>query len=167
MGRVVSCRECESEVELPDLLKPGKVYRCPDCREPLPLPKSRPPADEEPVRRSKPRVVEDEDERPAKRPKPREEDEGEDERPPRKKKKRKSRPEPEAKPFWNSKQGRILSGLGMLLLGVVAIAAVVIFDSSTPLKGYIAGGVCILFGLGGIVSGVASSDDDSDGGDDN
>ena len=164
MGRIVSCRKCESDVELPDVLKPGKMYRCPDCREPLPLPKSRPPADEEPVRRPKPRV--EEDEKLAKRPKPRvEEDEDEDE-PPRKKKKKKRKPEPEAKPFRNTKQGRILSGLGMLLLGVVGIVAVVIFDATKPLKGYIAGGVCILFGVGGIVSGVASSDDDSDGGDD-
>jgi len=119
MGRIVSCRECESDVELPDVLKPGKMYRCPDCREPLPLPKSRPPADEEPVRRPKPRVEEDEDE----------------DEPPRKKKKKKRKPEPEAKPFRNTKQGRILSGLGMLLLGVVGVVAVVIFDTIPPLKG--------------------------------
>ena len=159
MGRVVSCRECESEVELPDVLKPGKVYRCPDCREPLPLPKSRPPADEEPVRRPKPRVVEDEDERPANRPKPRE-DEDDDEPPPRKKKKRKSRPEPEAKPFWNTKQGRVLSGLLLLGLGVGVLALTIGFDARRPIRGYIGGGLCVLFGLGGILTGIASSDDD-------
>ena len=122
--------------------------------------------EEERPRKRRPRDEEDAEDEPPPKKRPQSRDSEDEDEPPRRKKKRKSRPEPEAKPFWNTKQGRILSGLGMLLLGVAAIAAVVIFDSSKPLKGYIAGGVCILFGLGGIVSGVASSDDDADSGDD-
>lgn len=169
MGRVVSCRECDTEVELPDVLKPGKLYRCPDCREPLPLPtraKSRPAEDEVPGRRPKRREEppEDEDEPPRKKRSKSRDTEDEQDAPPRRKK-RKTRPEPEAKPFWQSKQGKILSGVLLLGLGVVAVSLTVAFDARKPIRGYIGGGLCVLFGLGGIVTGFASSDDDGDGGD--
>lgn len=162
MGRVVSCRECDTEVELPDELKPGKVYRCPDCREPLPLPKaakSRPADDEVPERKRRRDEDEEEDERPRKRPKSRDTEDADDEAPPRRKK-RARREEPESKPFWQSKQGKILSGVLLLGLGVVALGLTIAFDSRRPIRGYVGGGACILFGLIGIISGLASSDDD-------
>lgn len=161
MGRVVMCRECDTEVELPDEPKPGKVYRCPDCREPLPRPKvakSRPTDDELPERRrSRGDEDEEEDDRPRKRRTRDTEDEEGEARPG---KKRGRREQPEPKPFWQSKQGKILSGVLLLGLGVVAVGLTLAFDSRKPVRGYVGGSACILFGLIGIITGLASSDDD-------
>jgi hypothetical protein len=145
----IVCPTCQVELEIPGETPSGKTLRCSECREKFPYsaPKPKPkPLAKKPVQVVE--VIEDDDEPPRKKTS---------------KKKKKKRKKPEPKPFWKTRHGKILNGLGLIGLGVAGIA--IYFLSDTRKMGIvIAGGLCILFGLGAIGTGFAGgeSDDSSD-----
>jgi hypothetical protein len=157
----------------------GKKVRCPACQAILTAPtravgpafevvESEPgPAPHKPARAA----VDDEDERPRRKNRPRDE---EDEEPPPKKRVRKGlargascREEVERKPFWKTRAGLILNGLGLIALGVGGIALYFLADGAKKLGLVIACVLCIGFGIGGIITGVTQSSAGEEDGDDN
>lgn len=147
---VRECPTCQVELEIPVGTTSGKRIRCPECNGSFVLPGVKPKAvAKKPIQVTEV-IEEDEDERPEGKP--------------GKRTKRKN-VRTVSKPFWQTRQGMILNGLGLIGLGAAGIALYFLTDTRKKLGILIAGGLCILFGLGAVGKGLTGGEDDSDGDD--
>ena len=153
MSIAVEC-DCGKEIRVSDDAG-GKKVRCPECHALVRVPVSKVEPDVE--------VLEDEPEQPRPRKAAKtavaedEDDEEPGERKKRAVKKRKRRFEDDAdeptSPFWRTRAGLILNGLGLIGLGLGGIGFYW-FDKRHETGLLIAGILCIGFGIGGVITGL-------------
>jgi hypothetical protein len=156
MSIVVEC-DCGKEIRVADDAG-GKRVRCPECHALVRVPVSKVESDVE--------VLEDEPAKPKATPgKARkaaiavDEEEAEEPRERKKRpvvKKRKRRRDDDdepTSPFWRSRAGLILNGLGLIGLGLGGIGFYW-FDNRHETGLLIAGILCIGFGIGGVITGL-------------
>ena len=164
-GRRVKCPACGGAITVPAPEPEFEVVE----DEPAPAAKAR-KNDPPPVKATKKPVraaaalddEEEEEERPRKKSgrSRLDDDEDEEEERPRKKKKRKSRAGSD-EPFWKTPFGMILNGIGLMILGAAGIA-LYLLDDREKIGLLIAGGLCICFGIGGIVKGMSGGSSDEE-----
>src|SRR5262245_28609258 len=136
----------------------AQLVKCPECRIPVELPGVIKPKERFYCPDCDTRLKVD-NEPPPKRSKP-------------KSKPKRKRKKPEPQPFWKTKMGKVLSGIGFIVLGAVMIGAAVTMDLDKPIKYIIGGILAILVGCGSCGYGMfadedgESSDSDDEGGGD-
>lgn len=149
MSRIKPCPACRIPVSLPANPSANSNLHCPDCDAIVEgaRPVVRPVAvEDEPTskrctRKNREKLAEK-----------------------RRKNHHRSKREVESPPFWKTRGGRILSGVGLILLGVVVIGIGFVLETGKPLKGIGLGILCILLGVGSAASGASGSDEDADDG---
>jgi hypothetical protein len=160
-GRRVKCPACAAAITVPAAEAEFDVVE--DEPPPPKARKNDPPAAKAAKKPVRAAVDEDdEDERPRKKSGRSRLDDDEDEKAerPRKKKKRKGRADAD-RPFWKTPFGMVLNGIGLIILGVAGIA-IYLLDDREKMGLLIAGGLCICFGIGGIVTGMSGGSRDED-----
>ena len=153
----VEC-DCGRVINAPETAA-GKRVKCPECHGSVPVPAAAEPdvelVEEAPVKRKSAPRVDDEIKPVIERE---DEDDEAEEEPKPKKKRKKRRADDESDddgtdPFWKTREGMILNGLGVLGLGVAGIA-IYFFDKRRSMGALIAGIVCVLAGIGGVIAGL-------------
>ncbi len=162
-GRRVKCPACGGAIAVPAAEAEFEVVE----DEPAPAPKAKTSAPakagKKPVRAAAALDGDEEEERPRRksgRSKLDDDDDEDEEERPRKKKKRKSRDDSD-RPFWKTPLGMILNGIGLMILGAAGLA-IYLLDDREKIGLLIAGGLCICFGLGSIVTGMSGGSQDED-----
>ena len=159
------CPGCKLDLEIPAGTAPGRKIRCPECDETFLLPGPKPAATATMPRPSGPlpqKFSEAAAPKPVKKPIPVSEVIEEDEKSRRKRPKKKKKVAARDVPFWKTRTGMILNGLGLIALGLTGAAVAYFSDSRKQVGIYIAGAIAIFLGIGTIGNGLMGATEDAE-----